>query len=87
MKNYTMKNCANIYTNNSPNESCLEHFLILNGVFELGEPTDQMLDQVCLGQLCSHNALSAPSLYMEALLRRVWTVTSMAAKAMLNSSV
>lgn len=49
MKNYTMKNCPNIYTNNSLNESCLEHFLILNGVFELGEPTDQMLDQVWPG--------------------------------------
>lgn len=84
-----MKNCPNIYTNNSPNESCLEHFLILKVVFKLGEPTDQMLDQVwpgpaLLSQCFVGTFIIHGSPFVQALS---WTVTSMSANAMLNSSV
>lgn len=72
-QSHTMNNCPALYANNSPNESFLEHSLMLKGVFKLGEyrPETEACEQALEGQsgpgqLWSHGPLWAPSLYVEA---------------------
>lgn len=41
-----MINCLAIYTNKSLNESCVEHSVMLKGVFKLSQSTDQKPEPV-----------------------------------------